>query len=406
MYHDIAQGKAEKYRKAIIARGEAKKNGNQNLSASYKTPDGLDGKKIYTSGTASDNQNDAVTNELLRMVDVAETVYAKHGLIYSNEELLKTILETESMKKYLEENHLTKDEFATRDLVQSMAGTNYSAEAEAIVEALFEAEYETPDGTKVKIFDAIAENVLNDVNEIRREIVEKEIEIKNRLEAYPEPGRKTEDDEKRIIKTNSYLKKLVEERDALVKEFQDIISGKRAGNYLAQTLMFFDNKMFNAYVGFGNEKDYNSIRNIQNFARFKHGIADYDSLKDESLKEFIKDDYNAFITKTHTLYRSVANLHLYLSEQLQQQLQSVEDFLKDATESDKYLFNEQRMTIESAITALNEERAKVEKRLSELINAGIDEGDEKFKDVVLRIASIKRNLNYFENLPKEMRFDD
>ena len=406
MYHDIAQGKAEQYRKAIIARGESKKNGNENLSASYKSPDGPEGKKIYTSGTASDNQNDAVTNELLRMVDVAEAVYAKHGLIYSNTELLETILETESMKKYLEENHLTKEEFAARDLMQSMAGVNYSAEAEAIIEALFEAEYETDDGKKGKIFDAIAENVLNDVNEIRREIAEKETEINTRLEAYPELERKTDEDRKRLIKSNSYLKKLVEERDALVKEFQDIISGKRADSYLAQTLMFFDNAMFNAYVGLGNEKDHNSIRNIQNFARFKHGIADYDSIKDESLKEFIADDYEAFITKRHTQYRNVANLHIYLSEQLQQQLQSVEDLLKDATESDKYLFNEQRMTIESAITALNEERAKVEKRLGELINAGIDESDEKFKEVALRIASIKRNLNYFESLPKEMRFDD
>ena len=406
MYHDIAQGKAEQYRKAIIARSEAKKNGNENLSASYKSPDGPEGKKIYTSGTASDNQNDAVTNELLRMVDVAEAVYAKHGLIYSNTELLETILETESMKKYLEENHLTKEEFAARDLMQSMAGANYSAEAEAIIEALFEAEYETEDGKKGKIFDAIAENVLNDVNEIRREIAEKEVEINTRLEAYPELERKTDEDRKRLIKSNSYLKKLVEERDALVKEFQDIISGKRADSYLTQTLMFFDNAMFNAYVGLGNEKDHNSIRNIQNFARFKHGIADYDSIKDDSLKEFIADDYEAFITKRHTQYRNVANLHIYLSEQLQQQLQSVEDLLKDATESDKYLFDKQRMTIESAITALNEERAKVEKRLGELINAGIDEGDEKFKEVTLRIASIKRNLNYFESLPKEMRFDD
>ena len=406
MYHDIAQGKAEQYRKAIIARGEAKKNGNENLSASYKSPDGPEGKKIYTSGTASDNQNDAVTNELLRMVDVAEAVYAKHGLIYSNEELLKTILETESMKKYLEENHLTKEEFAARDLMQSMVGMNYSTEAEAIIEALFEAEYETPDGKKGKIFDAVAENVLNDVNELRKEIAEKEVEINTRLEAYPEIERRTEEDVKRIIKSNSYLKKLVEERDALVKEFQDIISGKRADSYLAQILMFFDSTMFNAYVGLGNEKDHNSVRNIQNFARFKHGIADYDSIEDESLKEFIADDYEAFITKKHTQYRNVANLHIYLSEQLQQQLQSIEDFLKDATESDKYLFNEQRLTIESAITALNEERAKVEKRLSELINAGIDEDDEKFKEIALRIASIKRNLNYFESLPKEMRFDD
>lgn len=406
MYHDIAQGKAEKYRKAIISNGEAKKNGNENLSASYKSPNGPEGKKIYTSGTASDNQNDAVTNELLRMVDVAEAVYAKHGLIYSNTELLETILETESMKKYLEENHLTKEEFAARDLMQSMAGINYSVEAEAIIEALFEAEYETDDGKKGKIFDAITENVLNDVNEIRHEIAEKEVEINTRLEAYPELERKTDEDRKRLIKSNSYLKKLVEERDALVKEFQDIISGKRADSFLAQTLMFFDNTMFNAYVGLGNEKDHNSIRNIQNFARFKHGIADYDSIKDESLKEFIADDYEAFITKRHTQYRNVANLHIYLSEQLQQQLQSVEDLLKDATESDKYLFNEQRMTIESAITALNEERAKVEKRLGELINSGIDESDEKFKEVALRIASIKRNLNYFESLPKEMRFDD
>lgn len=405
MYTDIAQGRAEDYRKAIIKRGEIKKNGNANLTASYETPDGPTGFRVYKSGTSSDNQNDAVTNEMLRLVDVAESVYAKHNLIYSNEELLKTILETEAMKEHLKDKGMSATTFTEKGKALANSGLTDYSDAEAIIDALFEAEVEV-EGTKVKLADIVAESVLHDVNELRNEIAEIELEIQSKINDYPELERKTDEDRKRIIKSNSYIKKLEEKRDGLLKQFQEIISGKQADLYLAQTLMFLDNRLLSTYVGFGNDRDYNSVRNIQNFARFKHGIADYDGLTDSKLKEFIADDYDAFLSQRASLLRNVATMHIDLSEKLQKQLQDVENFLKDATESHKYLFNEQRLTIESALDALNSERSKVEKKLAELINAGIDESDPKFKDVLLRIGAIKRNLAYFESLPKEMRFND
>ena len=406
MYADIAQGRAEDYRKAIIARGEKKKNGNANLSATYDTPDGVNGPKVYRSGTAENNQNDAVTNELLRMVDVAEAIYARHNLIYSNEELLKTILETDAMKEHLKEKGMSESEFKEKGKILSAYGATDSSDADAIIDALFEATIES-DGKKIKVIDAIAESVLVDVNEIRNKIAEIETEINAKLNEYPETEpHSSDEDRKRLIKSNSYLKKLEEQKQTLLKQFEEIISGKQADLYLAQTLMFLDSRLLNTYFGFGNDIDNNSIRNIQNFARFKYGIDNFDELTDEGLKEFIISDYDDFLNNRASVLRNVATMHLDLSEKLQSQLQEVEDFLHDATESTKYLFNEQRMTIESAIAALNDERAKVEKRLVELVNAGVDESDDKFKDVLLRIAAIKRNLNYFETLPKEMRFDD
>jgi hypothetical protein len=83
MTYDILRGKADKYRDAIRSQGVKKLNGNYNLSATPETVTGPDGKvtKVYKAGTDTDNQNLAVTNALLQMVDNIESICNNHHLI-------------------------------------------------------------------------------------------------------------------------------------------------------------------------------------------------------------------------------------------------------------------------------------------------------------------------------------
>jgi hypothetical protein len=70
-------------RDIIRKRGRKGRNGNSNLSASFKPVTGIDGEiqKVYGIGTESDNQNLAITNALLDIVNNAESIYKQHNMI-------------------------------------------------------------------------------------------------------------------------------------------------------------------------------------------------------------------------------------------------------------------------------------------------------------------------------------
>jgi hypothetical protein len=79
-------------------------NGNENLSAHAEPIEGTDKdiKRAYKAGTINDNQNEAITNAMLQMIDEAELIYQLYHLIFANDELAKRVLDSDSVKKRME----------------------------------------------------------------------------------------------------------------------------------------------------------------------------------------------------------------------------------------------------------------------------------------------------------------
>jgi hypothetical protein len=218
MYYDIMQGKADKYRDIIRSQGAKKLNGNYNLSTIPREVQDSNGgvSKVYGAGTETDNQNLAVTNALLQLVDNAETICENYRLIYQDEELLKKVLNTNSMKEYMQETGKSESDIMVKGLIGGQS------EAEAIVNSLLELTIGEGD-KKISIGEMIAENVLTDVNNIRQEILDIELQIKEAISKFPAADVKTEEDRNRIIKRSSTLKALEERKKELITQFEEIV---------------------------------------------------------------------------------------------------------------------------------------------------------------------------------------
>lgn len=404
MYYDIMRGKADKYREIIREQGSKKLNGNYNLSTIAREVKGTNDEitKVYGTGTETDNQNLAVTNALLQLVDNAETICENYRLVYQDKELLKKILGTSSMKEYMRESGKSESEIMMKGLLGGQS------EAEAIVNSLLELTTGEGDN-KISIGEIIAENVLTDVNNIRQEILDTELQIEQILSRFPSEEIKTEEDKKRIIKSSSTLKALEEKKKELVKQFDEIVQGKHADHFLTQILMMFNQDLINKYVGLGNDPDKNgALKNLSNFAKFYYHVDNFNELKDESLKQTIQDDYERHFSDNNNVIRKIADLHLALSESSAESLKRIESELKDAQLSDNYLVNSQKITIRDLIDKMDKMDAEQFLTIRRFAEMGMTDpnDDPKLKEAFRIREMIRMHREYFNTLPGEEQLDE
>lgn len=405
MYYDIMRGHADKYRDIIRKEGSKGLNGNTNLTASYKTVKDSEGRynKVYSAGTDSDNQNLAITNELLRLVDNAEFICNNNNLIFSNLELLEKILGSDTVKQYLEDFKSSRDDF----IIGVLKGDQ--SDAEAVVNALLDLTIKDSGGKDVRIGEAIAENVLVDVNNIRQEIFDLEVKIETELAKLPPGTIQNDEDRKRIIRSNSKLKEWEDKKKELAKQFQEIISGKHADNFLTQILMFFDDSLLNTYMGLGHdvELEARSTKNIENFAKLRHGITDWSSI-DDGRKEVIEQEYEDFIIERQNWYRRAADLHIKLSESTADVLQAIDEELEGATLSENYLFNSQKITIQDFLETMEDADRQATNIIAQFAAMGITDpnDDPKLKNAIETKHRISITRSYFENVPGEAKFGE
>lgn len=403
MFYDIMQGHGDKYRNAIRLQGSKKLNGNYNLSATPELITGADGKvtQVYKAGTEKDNQNLAVTNALLQMVDNAEDICRNHNLIWSDSDLLKQVLETESVKEFLQETSQSKEDFIVNGLKQDHLAT------EAIINGLLDLTIEK-DGKKISIGQAVAENVLYDVNHIRQEIFDKEIEIQEKLSQFPVTDLQTQESRDKLIKNNAALKALSDQKKKLMKQYAEIIEGTHADHFLTQILMFFNQDLRDTYLGLGQDRDGNrGTKNIQNYSQFVFHV-DYDTLEDgDDLKKVIQDDYESFIKKQENWLRKIADLHVSISENSADILRKTDGDLQGVSHHKNYLFQQQKITVKDFIDRMDEEDKKAERIIEQFRNLGlVDPNDDpKLKAAIEMHEMIRRVRPNYQSIPGEMNFE-
>lgn len=386
IYQYVAQGEADHLRDIIKKRGSSGKNGNKNLTASYKEITGTDGKiqRVYNVGTDTDNQNLAITNALLAIVDNAESIYQRHNMIFKNEDLLKMVLGTKSLSDFMSKNEWNKDDLQ----VKSFLGDRTAAEA--IVEAILDLKDE--DGNAIG--EAIATNVLQDIDGIRQEI----IDVENKI-AIEEAKKGNNDKQHRP----EYLKKRKEERDSLVEKFQSLINGDSADNLLTQILLFFDGNPLKNYIGLGsvNVDHDTAIKNIERYANLVLEI-DYNENTNDEIKAFVEDSYSEFKNQEQNKLRRVADLHIKLSDQMRSELAKANDQLSDVIVNDKYIRNYHRHTIAHSLEELKDEIIRLETAIKQYNAMGADPASEsKYYDLVELLKKRKQQLAYFDKLVME-----
>lgn len=404
MYRDVAQGKADQWRKAINDRYRKKENGNENLAASWESVVDSEGtpSKIYKMGTKSDNQNLAVTNAMLALVDEAELIYSKYNLIFTNKELVEKVMGTESMKQRLGELKMSTHEYMLKNLLAPTM-----TEAEYVVDALMDLEIGRigENGKTITFEDILAENVLNDVNTIRDDIFNLELELKSKLSTLPNTA--TDEDKKEAIKKSASLKAIQKEIDDLVKQFQEIVQGKHADNFFNQALFFLSDSPAKYWTNLGGSivDSGNATNNIESFAKFKYGIDEFHSVKDSELKEHIEKRYLEYKQNEISRARRIAEMNLALSETITDDLKQLGSRLKDAVEHTSYLFNEKRMLIGDVIKNVETKLEEVTAQIQFLTEQG-QAGSPEVANLLEQSRKLNEAHAIYTRLPKEARLDD
>lgn len=407
MYYDIGQGKAEKYRQIIKQRGEKGLNGNAAIGTRFdETAMSEDGKPgAYKAGTDKDNQNVAVTNAMLQLVDEAEDIYKTYGLIMSNPDLLKAVLGNETIKQRIQELGINEHEYLLSGILVPNA-----SEADYIVDAILDAKYsedgETPSADSPTLEKILAENVLNDVNSLRQEILYLEKKIRDEYAKLP-AEKQTSEGRKELERESSYLKGLIEDRDALVEQFEEIIQGKHSDRFLNQVLFMLQGSPLKYWDNLGGSiaDEGGSTKNIAAFAKFNYGVADFDSLEEGDLKRLIRERYDDYLTMKHARLRKIAEMNLMLSETLNPVFTKLTERLKDAKEHESYLYGSKRAMIGEVVSNLQAEVETLEQQLQQLTDQG-KAGDPEAVEVIGKIQKINASLEAYHALPLEMSFEE
>lgn len=396
LYQYVAEGEADKLRELIRKNGNKGLNGNKNLSARYKSIVGdQNGTKVYGVGTESDNQNLAMTNALLAIVDNAESIYSKHNMIWTNDELLKKVLASESVRNVKTERGFSDQEMQMADLVGD------KQTAEAVVEAIINMK----DDEGNALGEAIATNILHDINGIRSEVFDLEQRI-NAEEA--KETNESEDDKPR----KKYIAELKKQRDALTENFNSLINGNKADALLTQILMFFEGNPLDRYMGFGSKKDLDdATNNIERYSQLIHKI-DYANADDE-VKEFVEDSYRNFKTQKSELFRRIADLHISLSDIMRDDLKSADSMLSDVIVSDKYLNRHHKKTIYEENGALVQQIDLIKMRIEQMSATDPDfKNSPEYQALSMQLDKAERQHAYFRaimerdgNMTLEQWFD-
>jgi polyhydroxyalkanoate synthesis regulator phasin len=407
MYYDIGQGKAEKYRQIIKQRSEKGLNGNAAIGTRFdETAMSEDGKPgAYKAGTDKDNQNIAVTNAMLQLVDEAEDIYKTYGLIMSNPDLLKAVLGNEVIKQRIQELGINEHEYLLSGILVPNA-----SEADYIVDAILDAKYsedgETTSADSPTLEKILAENVLNDVNSLREEILYLEKKIRDEYAKLP-AEKQTLEGRKELERESSYLKGLIEDRDALVEQFEEIVQGKHSDHFLNQTLFMLQGSPLKYWDNLGGSitDEGGSTKNITAFAKFNYGVANFDSLEEGDLKRLIRERYDDYLTMRHARLRKIAEMNLTLSETLNPVFTKLTERLKDAKEHESYLYGSKRMMIGEVVNNLQTEVETLEQQLQQLTDQG-KAGDPEAVEIINKIQKINASLEAYHALPLEMSFEE
>lgn len=224
------------------------------------------------------------------------------------------------------------------------------------------------------------------------------------------------------LKSNQTIKLLEQQRNDYQKALDEILSGKRAYDYLGLGLFAGDDELVDLYLARkaedGNTSYY--ITNLKNFVRARYN-ANLDELVEKSggrdaegksdIEEFFKGEYNTFITQDNELYkiRQAYEIHKALGKLinpvLQQQIADYSGYKSDPNRES--VIN--ALQDPEKLNELSEKLNLAEKAVADYVQANIDKFTPYLdKDGKVNVELAKEIDPELERLSKEYNklYDD
>lgn len=274
--------------------------GNENLSS--EKVDYTQQNSPFKPGTKEDNQNLLMRNVLLQTLDQIEYDINNFAgtLVYSD--LYRTAVE--ESEKRAKELGLSIEEYTQKEKISPLVNTLLGM--------------------------GVTDNIMDDFVDITNRIVDLNAKI-NKAES--EEASKTIDSDPNHSTSNQYIRNLIKQRNELVKQAEDIKSGKNLDQYLEQVFFAVSPELANFYINpkFGDESNPETSyihNNVEAYTKWRYNL-DYNSLS-QTIKDQIDNEFKEFKESNDRVkkIRLAQRIHSTASQQFKPTLESLNTKLK------------------------------------------------------------------------------
>ena len=312
----LSNGYGDQLRAALNREHDLGHLGDKNLSWNGRQTIDASGKAVWTFDAVSGrSQNDEMYDAIKNVINTIEYQASSLGLILSDDRLKQLAMQRDDIIKIAEDNMkaaaqkegLTLEEYKRKHRTNLMERVITEAGAD---DAIFS------DAWKLK----------NRILALNENIVNKEAELRN----VPDAEKSIVEER---IKKDASIKKWQEELKQAQKDYNDLIEGKRASEYIGLAAFTHNNFLRNIYL-LRDEKDQRKLAMNDNalYARLKYGV-NYDTA-DNDMRNFIEHDRGVFSrADTLSAIREAYDIHRRMIEILDPTLKAI------ASEMDGYIMD-------------------------------------------------------------------
>lgn len=322
----ISNGYGDQLRAALDREYKLGHLGDKNLSWNGRQTTDASGKQVWTFDAATGrSQNDEMYDAIKGVIDTIEYQAASLGLILSDDRLKQFAMQSDDLIKIAEDNMkaaaqkegLSVDEYKRKHRTNLMERVIMEAGAD---EAIFS------DAWKLK----------NRILALQDNITRREEELRK----VPDTEKAAAEDK---IKKDQAIKKWQEELKVAQKEYNELIEGKRASEYIGLAAFTHNNFLRNIYL-LRDEEDERKLAMTDDalFARLKYGI-NYDTAS-EDIQLFIQDERSKLGRADRlAAIREAYNIHRRMMETLDPTLRTIgseiEGFIMDSALEDTTVYD-------------------------------------------------------------------
>ena len=267
--------------------------GSTSLSMNGKLTEDSSGKSVWTSDAATDsnNQNTQMYYRISDALDTIEWQASQWGILDSDKDVLDKSLKSDELTQTVQKN------------IQE------AAEKEGISVDEFYRKHRTSLSQEMIAQSAVSDAIFSDVYWLKNRILGLQKDIDDTISKIRE-GEETDKNKADVderIEKNQNIKRMREEQKAAQKEYNEILSGKHAYEYISLDLFSKNKALINAYLD-------NTKFSKEEYAMAMYGEV-YDGL-DEETQNSITNEYNQYLHDSHVSdnIRRAHRIHNKLTE--------------------------------------------------------------------------------------------
>ena len=250
---------------------------------------------VYAQGDSNNNQEKALYNILRTRLITMKNILDEHVILYSDKELVRNVFHqkgVENLEKIAKDKGITVKELQEKYL--------YDEEIEALRAA------------------GLLDNVIGDAQELSKQIFNYAVQLRKAKSELA-----SESEENKVGKSRK-VKELEDHLKLLKDQYEDLVSGKGAGRYIADAWYTVNGPLLDGYLNHtGDGVTYFPQTDIRHFTKWRYNL-NYDELL-ESHQKLIQSEFDEFSKskETRDQIKQIKNVHYALSKQFSGKLEEI-----------------------------------------------------------------------------------